>query len=88
MSIDAICKIIDIQLENRCSKLSPEELGVIDSPYISARMKAVSNKIQNVRQITKIVDEYISMQLIYDLIKTETPQATNAEEHGSTLEGL
>lgn len=86
LSVDAICKIIDIQLENRCSKLSPEELGVIDRSYISARMKAVANKIQNVRQITKIVDEYISMQLIDNLIKTET-QLTNADGH-SILGGL
>lgn len=72
LSIEAICKIIDIQIENRCRKLSPGELKVIDSAYISEKMKAVANRIQNVRQIVKIVDEYISMQLVGALVKAET----------------
>lgn len=72
LSIEAICKIIDIQIENRCRKLSPGELKVIDSAYISEKMKAVANRIQNVRQIVKIVDEYISMQLVGALLKAET----------------
>lgn len=52
--------------------MSPGELKVIDSAYISEKMKAVANRIQNVRQIVKIVDEYISMQLVGALLKAET----------------
>ena len=69
--MDAICRIIDIQIENRCKKLSPEELKAVDSFYIAEKMKTVANRIQNVRQITKIVDEYISMQLVSALLKGE-----------------
>ena len=43
----------------------------MDSFYISEKMKTVANRIQNVRQITKIVDEYISMQLVSALLKGE-----------------
>lgn len=39
-----------------------------------------ANKIQNVRQITTIVDEYISMQLIDNMLKTET-KPSNADGH-------
>ena len=39
-----------------------------------------ANKIQNVRQITKIVDEYISMQLVDNMLKTEA-KSSNADGH-------
>lgn len=71
LSIESICKIIDIQIENRCRKLSPDELSIIDRIYISEKMKSVANQIQNVRQIAKIVDEYISMQLVDALLNAK-----------------
>lgn len=69
LSKDAICKIIDLQLENKCNNLVPEELSIIQPTYIASQMKRVVDRIQNVRQIEKIIEEYIDMQLVEDLIK-------------------
>lgn len=71
LSIDSICKIIDLQIENKYSKLSEEEKGKVDIEYIASRIKGVAKSIQNVRQISKIVEEYISMQLVNSLISEE-----------------
>ena len=39
-----------------------------------------ANKIQNVRQITTIVNEYLSMQLIDNMLKNGT-KPSNADGH-------
>ena len=64
MSISAICQIIDLQIESKCSKLSPEESKIVRKEYIASQLKSVADKIQNVRQIEKIIEEYIGMQLV------------------------
>lgn len=66
---EAIYKIIDLQLKDKCSKLTDDELTIVDKDYISLKMKSVANKLQNVRQISKIIEEYIGMQLVAALIK-------------------
>lgn len=71
LSIASICKIIDLQIENKYSKLSKEEKDKVDIEYIASRIKGVAKNIQNVRQISKIVEEYISMQLVNSLISEE-----------------
>ena len=68
LSVNAICQIIDLQLENKCGKLSPKELGVVRKDYIASQLKGVANKIQNVRQIEKIIEEYIGMQLVEHML--------------------
>ena len=69
LSTEAICQIIDLQLDSKCRKLTIDELDIIDKNYISSKMKGVADKIQNVRQIAKIIEEYISIQLVDALIK-------------------
>lgn len=68
LSTDAICQIIDLQLESKCSQLTPRERAIVDKNHISSKIKGVANKIQNVRQISKIIEEYIGMQLVEALI--------------------
>lgn len=72
LSHDAICRIIDLQLRSKCEKLSSEELSIIQPNYIASQMKSVADKIQNVRQIEKIIEEYIGMQLVDNML-TEKP---------------
>lgn len=71
LSTEAIFQIIDLQLESKCHELTSNELAIVDKDYISAKIKSVADKIQNVRQITKIIEEYIGMQLVNSLIKGE-----------------
>ena len=68
LSHGAICRIIDLQLTSKCEKLSPEELSIIQPNYIASQMKSVADKIQNVRQIEKIIEEYIGMQLVDNML--------------------
>lgn len=71
LSEDAICRIVDLQLEKKCRKLAPEELAIVQKEYISSKIKGVASKIQNVRQIEKLIEEYIGMQLVDALIRKE-----------------
>ena len=71
LSIESIHKIIDLQMENKCKKLTEEELAIVNKEYIISKLKSVSNKIQNVRQIGKIIEEYLSMQLVTHLLSEE-----------------
>lgn len=68
LSVSAICQIIDLQIENKCGKLSPEESKIVRKDYIASQLKSVANKIENVRQIEKIIEEYIGMQLVDDML--------------------
>lgn len=71
LSITSIHKIIDMQIESKYSKLSDKEKEKVDIEYIGSKIKSVAEKIQNVRQISKIIEEYIDMQLVYSLISGE-----------------
>ena len=71
LSIDSIYKIIDLQMNSKYKKLPDEERNKIDKEYIVSKIKSVAKNIQNVRQISNIIDEYISMQLVDYLIKEE-----------------
>ncbi len=71
LSLDSIHKIIDLQIESKLKKLQEEELIKIDKKYIVSKMKSVAKQINNARQISKIIEEYISMQLVDYLIKEE-----------------
>ena len=77
LSTDAICRIIDMQLENKCSELSEEELKIVEPEYISAKVKGVASRIENVRQISKIIEEYIGMRLVNALVDTKAAEELN-----------
>lgn len=72
LSTESICQIMDLQLESKCGQLTADELDIVDKDYISSKMKGVADKIQNVRQITKIIEEYIGIQLVTSLIEGES----------------
>ena len=54
--------------------LSEEELKIVEPEYISAKVKSVASRIENVRQIAKIIEEYIGMRLVNALIDTKAAE--------------
>lgn len=71
LSVDAICRIIEVRLAEKCKHLTRKELSIIDENYISYKLKSVAEQLKNARQIDKIIEEYISMQLVDEMIKSE-----------------
>lgn len=71
LSVDAICRIIEVRLAEKCKHLTRKELSIIDENYISSKLKGVAEQLKNARQIDKIIEEYISMQLVDEMIKSE-----------------
>ena len=71
LSVDAICRIIEVRLAEKCKHLTRKELLIIDENYISYKLKSVAEQLKNARQIDKIIEEYISMQLVDEMIKSE-----------------
>ncbi len=71
LSVDAICRIIEVRLAEKCKPLTRKELSIIDENYISSKLKSVAEQLKNARQIDKIIEEYISMQLVDEMIKSE-----------------
>ena len=51
--------------------MTRKELSIIDENYISSKLKSVAEQLKNARQIDKIIEEYISMQLVDEMIKSE-----------------
>ncbi|WP_300282697.1 AAA family ATPase [Peptacetobacter sp.] len=71
LSVESIEKIIDKQLEEKYQKLSKKEKSIVQKEYIREKIKSVSSQLNNARQISKIIEEYFSIQLVNDLIEKE-----------------
>lgn len=74
LTYDAKKEIIEIQVENRFKKLSKSNQKKVDVQYINDRMISVINKLANVRDISRIVDEYFGIQLVREALKENLKQ--------------
>lgn len=79
LSVESIEKIIDKQLEEKYQKLSKKEKGIVQKEYICEKLKSISNLLNNARQISKIIEEYFSIQLVNDLIEKEMEKKKNGQ---------
>lgn len=71
LSKDSIERIIDLQLKDKYKKLSRADKQIVDIEYIREKMKDASHLLNNARQISKIIDEYFSIQQVNHLISKE-----------------
>lgn len=63
--------VIELQLQNQYSMLTNKEKELIDIEYIRERLLAFLPKLNNVREIHKIVQDIISLMLLRDLLSEE-----------------
>lgn len=67
-------KIIEMLINNKYKNLSKTEKKNVDKDYIKAQLFKNVSKLTNVRQISTIVDEYFSLQLVEKILSQHSKQ--------------
>ncbi|MBO3724198.1 ATP-dependent Clp protease ATP-binding subunit [Actinomyces bowdenii] len=82
LSKNEIYQVIDRIVDNRFSKLGPDEKARLDPSVIKTILYPLANKGGNVRKLGKLADEVISLVLVRDILKntSQTSSETNAED--------
>lgn len=71
LSNEAKQKIIELQLQNQYSVLTKKEKEIINIEYIREKLLDISSRLNNVREIEKIVQDMISLILLRSLLSEE-----------------
>lgn len=82
LSRNEICQVIDRIVDDRVSKLTPDERAALQSENIKTKLYSVAAKIGNVRKLGKLVDEVISLKLVRVVLNDagQTNNNPNAED--------
>lgn len=69
LSEESLKRIISMRINNKYNTLTRAEKRVVDKDYIQKRLFDNISRLSNVRQISNIVDEYFSMQLVEKVLE-------------------
>ena len=72
LSAESVQKIIDIVIDGKCNKLNIKEKKQVEIEKIRQIMQSYASKINNVRQINNIVEEFIGKELVEKLLAENT----------------
>lgn len=68
LSEDALKTIINKHIEFRYKSLSKQEKKIVDKNYIQTKLFENVSRLNNVRQISNIIEEYFGIQLVKDFL--------------------
>lgn len=74
LSEDSLKRIIEMLIDKKYKSLSKVEKKNVDRDYIKAQLFKNVSKLTNVRQISTIVDEYFSLQLVEKMLAQHSKQ--------------
>jgi ATP-dependent Clp protease ATP-binding subunit ClpA len=74
LSEGSLKKVIEMLINKKHESLSQTEKKNVDRDYIKAQLLKNVSKLTNVRQISTIVDEYFSLQLVEKMLEQHSKQ--------------
>lgn len=88
LSEDSLRKIIEKLINIKYKSLSKTEKKIVDSDYIKTKLFKSVSKLTNVRQISTIVDEYFSLQLVEKKLAQHSNQKKRIDNNFPKIHSL
>ena len=71
LSEDSLKQIVSMLIEKKYKSLQIAEKKIVDKKYITKKLFENISRLSNVRQVSNIVDEYFSIQLVKNILQED-----------------
>jgi len=72
LSENSLKQIVSMLIEKKYKSLQKTEKNIVDKKYITKKLFENISRLSNVRQVSNIVDEYFSIQLVKNILQEDT----------------